>query len=108
MACRILQGISTCIEAPLSTSHAVELVPEGREGYVAGIMSFSVNIGILLAGVPAGNLCRDHPVGRRSPWWWRWGSANLPPRPPDCPRPPTPIHLPQMAAKHSCLAAICG
>ncbi|MDR6685656.1 MHS family alpha-ketoglutarate permease-like MFS transporter [Arthrobacter sp. 1088] len=51
LVCRILQGISTGIEAPLSTSHAVELAPEGREGYVAGIMSFYVNIGILLASL---------------------------------------------------------
>ncbi|MET3366873.1 UNVERIFIED_CONTAM: MHS family alpha-ketoglutarate permease-like MFS transporter [Jeotgalibacillus campisalis] len=51
VVCRILQGISTGIEAPLSTSHAVELAPEGREGYVAGIMSFYVNIGILLASL---------------------------------------------------------
>ncbi|WP_420180355.1 MFS transporter [Paenarthrobacter sp. TA1.8] len=51
VVCRILQGISTGIEAPLSTSHAVELAPVGREGYVAGIMSFYVNIGILLASL---------------------------------------------------------
>ncbi|MDI2036713.1 MFS transporter [Paenarthrobacter nitroguajacolicus] len=51
LACRVLQGISTGIEAPLSTSHAVELAPEGREGYVAGIMSFYVNIGILMASL---------------------------------------------------------
>lgn len=51
LVCRVLQGISTGIEAPLSTSHAVELAPEGREGYVAGIMSFYVNIGILLASL---------------------------------------------------------
>ncbi|PRB42644.1 MFS transporter [Arthrobacter sp. MYb23] len=51
VVCRVLQGISTGIEAPLSTSHAVELAPEGREGYVAGIMSFYVNIGILLASL---------------------------------------------------------
>ncbi|SEI78839.1 MFS transporter, MHS family, alpha-ketoglutarate permease [Arthrobacter sp. yr096] len=51
LICRVLQGISTGIEAPLSTSHAVELAPEGREGYVAGIMSFYVNIGILLASL---------------------------------------------------------
>lgn len=51
LLCRVLQGISTGIEAPLSTSHAVELAPEGREGYVAGIMSFYVNIGILMASL---------------------------------------------------------
>jgi MHS family alpha-ketoglutarate permease-like MFS transporter len=51
LVCRVLQGISTGIEAPLSTSHALELAPEGREGYVAGLMSFYVNIGILLASL---------------------------------------------------------
>lgn len=51
VVCRIIQGISTGIEAPLSTSHAVELVPAGREGMVAGLMSFYVNIGILLASL---------------------------------------------------------
>ena len=49
--CRIVQGISTGVEAPLSTAHAVELVPEGREGFVAGIISFYVNTGILLASL---------------------------------------------------------
>lgn len=48
---RIIQGISTGIEAPLSTSHAVELAPEGREGMVAGMMSLYVNLGILLASL---------------------------------------------------------
>lgn len=51
VACRIVQGVSTGVEAPLSTAHAVELVPEGREGLVAGLMSFYVNIGILLASL---------------------------------------------------------
>ncbi len=51
VACRIIQGISTGIEAPLSTSHAVELAPVGREGMVAGLMSFYVNLGILLASL---------------------------------------------------------
>jgi len=51
LACRVVQGISTGIEAPLSTSHAVEIAPVGREGLVAGIMSFYVNIGILLASL---------------------------------------------------------
>src|SRR5699024_260529 len=33
LLCRVVQGISTGVEAPLSTAHAVELVPEGREGF---------------------------------------------------------------------------
>ncbi|MDV7085547.1 MFS transporter [Rhodococcus sp. IEGM 248] len=51
VACRIVQGVSTGIEAPLSTAHAVELVPVGREGLVAGVMSFYVNLGVLLASL---------------------------------------------------------
>ena len=51
VACRIVQGVSTGIEAPLSTAHAVELVPAGREGLVAGVMSFYVNLGVLLASL---------------------------------------------------------
>ncbi len=71
VACRILQGISTGIEAPLSTSHAVELVPEGREGYVAGIMSFYVNIGILLASLVS-FLCSLTLGGAvMADWGWR-------------------------------------
>lgn len=51
LVCRIIQGMSTGIEAPLSTAHAVELLPEGREGFVAGVISFFVNAGILLASL---------------------------------------------------------
>lgn len=48
---RIVQGISTGVEGPLATAQGVELVPEGREGSVAGIMSFFVNLGILAASL---------------------------------------------------------
>lgn len=51
LLCRVVQGVSTGIEAPLSTAHAVELAPVGREGLVAGLMSFYVNLGILLASL---------------------------------------------------------
>jgi len=51
LLCRVVQGVSTGIEAPLSTTHAVELAPSGREGLVAGRMSFFVNTGILLASL---------------------------------------------------------
>lgn len=51
LVCRIIQGVSTGVEAPLSTAHAVELVPAGREGFVAGVISFFVNAGILLASL---------------------------------------------------------
>lgn len=49
VVCRSVQGLSTGVEAPLSTAHAVELMPEGREGSAAGIISFFVNVGIVLA-----------------------------------------------------------
>src|SRR4051794_16568550 len=48
---RLLQGASTGIEAPLSTSYAVELSPEGKSGRAAGLMSLYVNLGILLASL---------------------------------------------------------
>ena len=51
LVCRLIQGASTGIEAPLSTSYAVELSPPGREGRAAGLMSFFVNLGILLASL---------------------------------------------------------
>lgn len=51
LLCRLIQGASTGIEAPLSTSYAVELSPEGKEGRAAGLMSFFVNLGILLASL---------------------------------------------------------
>lgn len=71
VACRILQGISTGIEAPLSTSHAVELVPDGREGYVAGIMSFYVNIGILLASLVSFLCSLTLGGAAMAEWGWR-------------------------------------
>jgi MHS family alpha-ketoglutarate permease-like MFS transporter len=51
VVCRLLQGISTGIEAPLSTTYAVELNPAGHEGRAAGYISFFVNFGILLASL---------------------------------------------------------
>ncbi|AMB39605.1 MFS transporter [Paenarthrobacter ureafaciens] len=71
VVCRILQGISTGIEAPLSTSHAVELAPEGREGYVAGIMSFYVNIGILMASLVSFLCSLVLGAAAMGEWGWR-------------------------------------
>ena len=71
VVCRLLQGISTGIEAPLSTAYAVELNPAGREGRAAGYISFYVNLGILFASLVSfgtsaiigGNAMQD--------WGWR-------------------------------------
>ena len=71
LLCRVAQGLSTGIEAPLSTAHAVELVPIGREGLVAGLLSFYVNIGILLASLVS-FLCSLLLGGDvMSDWGWR-------------------------------------
>lgn len=69
--CRVVQGISTGVEAPLATAQAVELVPDGREGMVAGVMSFFVNIGIFLA--PFVTLVTSAAVGgaAMADWGWR-------------------------------------
>ncbi|MHC6220846.1 MFS transporter [Arthrobacter sp. MMS24-S77] len=71
LVCRVVQGISTGVEAPLSTAHAVELVPVGREGFVAGIISFFVNSGILLASLVS-YLCSLMLSGAvMADWGWR-------------------------------------
>jgi MFS transporter, MHS family, alpha-ketoglutarate permease len=49
--CRLVQGISTGIEAPLSTAYAVELNPAKHEGRAAGYISLFVNLGILFASL---------------------------------------------------------
>lgn len=71
LLCRIVQGISTGVEAPLSTAHALELVPEGREGYVAGIMSFYVNLGIAGAPLVTFLISLAIPAEHMNDWGWR-------------------------------------
>jgi MHS family alpha-ketoglutarate permease-like MFS transporter len=71
LLCRIVQGISTGVEAPLSTAHAVELVPDGREGYVAGIISSFVNIGIVGAPLVTWIVTLVVAEPQMSEWGWR-------------------------------------
>ncbi|WP_194420876.1 MFS transporter [Microbacterium abyssi] len=71
LLCRVVQGISTGVEAPLSTAHAVELVPEGREGFVAGIISFFVNIGIVGAPLVTWLVTLALNESEMSEWGWR-------------------------------------
>ena len=68
---RIVQGISTGIEAPLSTSHAVELAPVGREGMVAGMMSLYVNLGILMASLVSFLCSLTLGGAAMGSWGWR-------------------------------------
>ena len=71
LGCRILQGLSTGIEAPLSTAYAVELQPAGHEGRAAGYISFFVNLGILLASLTS--FITSYLVGgdAMAEWGWR-------------------------------------
>lgn len=71
LLCRIVQGISTGIEAPLSSAYAVEIVPAGREGLVAGIMSFYVNLGILLASLISLLVTLQLGDAVMADWGWR-------------------------------------
>lgn len=71
LLCRVVQGISTGVEAPLSTAHAVELVSEGREGFVAGIISFFVNIGIVGAPLVTWLVTLAVKEPEMSEWGWR-------------------------------------
>jgi len=68
---RLVQGISTGIEAPLSTAYAVELSPKGREGRAAGFMSFFVNIGILLASLTSFFTSLFLGTDAMMQWGWR-------------------------------------
>src|SRR5690606_39539538 len=67
----ILQGVSTGIEAPLSTAYAVELNPAGREGRAAGYISFFVNLGILLASLVSFATSGIIGGGAMQEWGWR-------------------------------------
>jgi MFS family permease len=71
LVCRILQGLSTGIEAPLATAYAVELKPAGHEGRAAGYISFFVNLGILLASLVS--FATSYVIGgdQMSEWGWR-------------------------------------
>ncbi len=68
---RVLQGLSTGAEAPLSTAYAVELMPQGHEGRAAGYISFYVNLGILLASLVS--FIASYSLGTQamSDWGWR-------------------------------------
>lgn len=71
LLCRVLQGLSTGIEAPLSTAYAVEVMPQGHEGRAAGYISFFVNFGILLASLVS--FATSYFIGgdAMSDWGWR-------------------------------------
>jgi MFS family permease len=70
LLCRLLQGLSTGIEAPLSTAYAVEVMPQGHEGRAAGYISFFVNFGILLASLVS--FTTSYLIGGDAMATWGW------------------------------------
>jgi MHS family alpha-ketoglutarate permease-like MFS transporter len=71
VVCRLIQGLSTGIEAPLSTAYAVELNPAGHEGRAAGYISFYVNFGILLASLVSFGTSAIIGGAAMQDWGWR-------------------------------------
>ena len=71
LLCRVLQGLSTGIEAPLSTAYAIEVMPSGHEGRAAGYISFFVNLGIVMASLAS--FLTSYVIGgdAMSDWGWR-------------------------------------
>ncbi|WP_433174677.1 MFS transporter [Actinoallomurus sp. CA-150999] len=72
LACsRIVQGISTGIEAPLTSTYAVELAPPGKTARFGGILGSYVQLGILGASVV--NFVTSAVVGdaAMADWGWR-------------------------------------
>ena len=71
LLCRVLQGLSTGIEAPLSTAYAIEVMPSGHEGRAAGYISFFVNLGIVMASLAS--FLTSYVIGgdAMSEWGWR-------------------------------------
>jgi len=72
VACRLAQGISTGVEAPLSSAYAAELAPPGHEArWGGGVISMFVNLGLLgasLVSFVASGLLGNAAM---SEWGWR-------------------------------------
>ncbi|WP_026196917.1 MFS transporter [Sciscionella marina] len=75
LVCRIVQGVSTGVEGPLSTAYAVELTAKGREGRAAGVMSVFVNLGIV--GASLVSFVTSAIVGSAAMQSWGWRVAMV-------------------------------
>lgn len=51
LLCRLLQGLSTGIEAPLNSAYIVEMAPEGQTARLGGVVSVYVQAGIVSASL---------------------------------------------------------
>ncbi|GAA5156239.1 MFS transporter [Pseudonocardia eucalypti] len=70
VACRLAQGLSTGVEAPLGTAYAAELAP-GQEGrYAGGMISMFVNFGVV--GAPLVAFLASSVLGDAAMAEWGW------------------------------------
>lgn len=80
VVCRLLQGLSTGVEAPLSTAYGVEIMPHDRSGLAAGIISGFVNLGIMMGSLLNFLLSLSLGPAVMSDWGWRipfWVGAAM-------------------------------
>ncbi|WP_037067876.1 MFS transporter [Pseudonocardia acaciae] len=71
VACRLAQGLSTGVEAPLGTAYAAELAP-GREGrYAGGWISMFVNFGVVGAALVSFLVSAVLDDAAMRDWGWR-------------------------------------
>src|SRR5690606_21040065 len=71
LVCRLVQGVSTGIEAPLATAYAVEVSPPGREARAAGYISLFVNLGLVLASLVSFFTSLALGAEAMQEWGWR-------------------------------------
>jgi len=72
VGCRLAQGISTGVEAPLSSAYAAELAPPGHEArWGGGVISMFVNLGLLGASLVSFIASALLGNDAMSDWGWR-------------------------------------
>src|SRR5882757_2036178 len=72
VGCRLAQGISTGVEAPLSSAYAAELAPPGHEArWGGGVISMFVNLGLLGASLVSFTASALLGNDAMSDWGWR-------------------------------------
>ncbi|MGW3955573.1 MFS transporter [Streptomyces sp. NPDC004752] len=71
VACRILQGLSTGIEAPLNSTYVVEMAPEGQTARYGTVISVYIQVGIISASLVSFLTSTALGAQRMEDWGWR-------------------------------------
>ncbi|WP_326731516.1 MFS transporter [Streptomyces phaeochromogenes] len=71
VAARIVQGLSTGIEAPLNSAYVVEMAPEGQTARYGGVISVYVQAGIIAASAVAFVTSSVLSPQAMEDWGWR-------------------------------------